>query len=66
MKERGGVHVTFYESERASCDSDFILPWHLDLAQSLGCTITGIECTIMVVVVPCKVAIDEASNRDGT
>ena len=49
-----------------SCDGDFILPWYLDLAQPLWCTITGIERAIMIVVVPCKVAIDEAGDRDRT
>jgi hypothetical protein len=34
------------------------------VAQLPGCTHTGVECTIMVVVMPCKEDIDEAGNRD--
>ena len=49
-----------------SCDGDLILPWYLDLAPLFSCTIAGIVRTIMIIVVPRKVAIDEASNRDGT
>jgi len=66
MKERCSGDVTFQEGESASCDRHLILPWYLDLAHLFSCTISDIVRTIMIIVVPCKVAIDETSNRDGT
>ena len=49
-----------------SRDGDLILPWYLDVNPLLSCTIAGMICTIMIVVVPCKIAIDEAGTCDGT
>jgi hypothetical protein len=66
MQERYSGDVTFQEGESASRDGDLILPWYLDVNPLLSCTIAGMICTIMIVVVPCKIAIDEAGNCDGT
>jgi len=66
MKERRSGDVAFQEGECASCDGDLILPWYVGQASLLRRTIAGIVCTIVIIVVPRKVAIDEAGNRDGT
>ena len=49
-----------------SCDGNLILPWCNDLAPLFSSTTAGMVRTIMIIVMPCKIAIDEAGNRDGT
>jgi hypothetical protein len=49
-----------------SCDDSLILPWYLNIAPLHIRASVGIECTIMIIMVPNKIAIDEARDGDGT
>lgn len=48
-----------------SCDDELVLPWYLDIAQLRRSALPGAVHANVIVMVPYKIAIDEAGDGDG-